>query len=163
MARESADVELLELVERAETLLASIGDAEASRELAPGKWSRKQLLGHLIDSASNNHQRFVRAHFQADLVFAGYPQDDWIRVQRYEERSWSSLIALWRALNEHLAHVMRSTPRELRERVHTRHNLHQIAWREVPERQPVNLAWFHSDYVGHLRHHLRQALPDGDF
>lgn len=163
MTREAADVELLELVERAETLLASIDEDEAARELALGKWSRKQLLGHLIDSASNNHQRFVRAQFQDDLVFLGYEQNDWVSAQRYAERPWSALIDLWRALNEHLAHVMRTTPREVRERIHTRHNLHQIAWRPVPERQPVNLAWFHSDYVGHLRHHLRQALPDGDF
>lgn len=163
MAREAADVELLELVERAETLLASIPEPHAVLEIAPGKWSRKQLLGHLIDSASSNHQRFVRAQFQDDLVFQGYEQDGWVSVQRYAERPWSALIQLWRTLNEHLAHVMRTTPREVRERVHTRHNLHQIAWRAVPERQPVNLAWFHSDYVGHLRHHLRQALPDGDF
>lgn len=163
MGRESAEAELLELIERATPLLASLSDEQAAAALSPGKWSRKQVLGHLIDSASNNHQRFVRAHFQDHLVFAGYEQDDWVGVQNYSERPWSALIELWKALNVHIAHVMRSTPRAVREHVHTNHNLHQIAWRPVPERQPVNLAWFHSDYVGHLRHHLRQALPDGDF
>ncbi|MCC7013049.1 MAG: DinB family protein [Planctomycetes bacterium] len=135
----------------------ALTEEQAAEPLAPGKWSRKELLGHLIDSASNNLQRFVRAHFQSDLVFAGYAQDEWIRVQHYGERPLDELVTLWRALNAHIAHVIEHTPLEITERSRLEHNFHQIAWRRVPSGAPATLGYFHADYVGHLEHHLRQA------
>ena len=72
---------LRERVERAAQLLRSVSEAEAARQPAPGKWSKKEILGHLVDSASNNHQRFVRARFQDELVFPGYEQDDWVAAE----------------------------------------------------------------------------------
>src|SRR5437764_8545226 len=73
---------------------------------AQGKWSPKEIIGHLIDSASNNHQRFVRAQFTDDLIFAGYEQDAWVSVQQYGRESWPLLVQLWKSFNLHLAHVM---------------------------------------------------------
>ena len=160
MAPSNASADLRAAVELACEHFAAISDSDATLRPAPGKWSRKEILGHLIDSASNNHQRFVRALFQDDLVFPGYEQDRWIDVQRYQERPWRELVELWRAFNLHIAHVIDVTPREIAERVHARHNLHQIAWRTVPQTEPTTLAYFHADYVGHLRHHLRQALKN---
>jgi hypothetical protein len=77
---------------------------------APGKWSPKEVIGHLIDSASNNHQRFVRAQFQDNLIFLGYAQDDWVRVQDYQSADWAELIQLWEQYNFHLARVMERVP-----------------------------------------------------
>jgi hypothetical protein len=145
-------------LESALPLLEALPDAVAALPLAPGKWSRKELVGHLIDSASNNHQRFVRAQFQDELVFPGYDQDAWTAVQHYRERPWRELLELFRALNLHIAHVIEHTPRERCARLRERHNLHEIAWRTVPRDEPATLGHFHADYVGHLEHHLRQAL-----
>jgi hypothetical protein len=75
-------------IENAYQKLAVISDAEASLPLAAGKWSAKQVIGHLIDSASNNHGRFVRAQFKDDLVFEGYDQEQWVDAQNYNAASW---------------------------------------------------------------------------
>jgi hypothetical protein len=135
------------------TQLAGIDGARASRPPAPGKWSAKQLVGHLIDSAANNHQRFVRARFQDDLVFPGYDQDAWVAAQGYADARWEDLVQLWRAYNLHLARVIERLPPELATRPAERHNLDAIAFRPPPE-QPT-LAWFAPDYVDHLETHLR--------
>jgi len=145
-------------VEDAARRFARISEAESERRPAPGKWSKKELVGHLVDSAANNHQRFVRARFQDDLVFEGYAQDDWIRVQRYQQEPWGELVALWRAYNLHLAHVIEGIPADVRDKVHRRHSLDRIAWREVPAGEPTTLGYFLRDYVGHMEHHLAQAL-----
>lgn len=64
-----------------------IPEAAAAHALAEGQWSPKQIIGHLIDSAANNHQRFVRAQFTDDLVFPGYEQEAWVEVQHYNDES----------------------------------------------------------------------------
>jgi hypothetical protein len=141
--------------------LLAIDEEASARPPAPGKWCPRELIGHLIDSAANNHQRFVRARFQGDLVFPGYEQDDWVSVQRYREAPWRELVELWRLYNLHLARVLEAIPPELAERAHTRHNLDRIAWKTVPASEPATLAYFAADYVGHLRHHLESLARPG--
>ncbi len=104
--------DLRKTVSRVATLLAGVPEEAAARRPAPGKWSAKEIIGHLVDSASNNHQRFVRAQFQDDLVFPGYAQDEWVAVQRYQEAPWPHLLTLWRDFNLHLARVIEATPAE---------------------------------------------------
>ncbi len=145
-------------IDRAAERLGTFCDSEAGRPTAPGKWSKKEIVGHLIDSAANNHSRFVRAQLQEDLVFPGYDQDAWVRVQRYRDRPWSDLVALWRAYNRHIACVMESADPELVDRVRTSHNLDELAWKAVQRKEPTTLDYFMRDYVAHLEHHLRQAL-----
>ena len=148
--------ELRDAVTRAAAHLLAVPPESAARRPAPGKWSAKEIVGHLIDSAAHNHQRFVRARFQDDLVFPGYAQEEWVRAQRYQEAPWPELVTLWRDYNLHLARVMEGIPSEVRFREHRRHNLHEIAWRTVPADAPATLDYFMRDYVGHLQHHLRQ-------
>jgi len=138
--------------------LLAIDDARASRRPAPGKWSVKEVIGHLVDSASNNHQRFVRALFTQDLVFPGYEQDAWVSSQRYADAPWNEVAGLFFAFNLHLARVIAAMPPEERTRPRARHNLHQIASKPVPETEPATLEYFMADYVDHLEHHLRQAF-----
>jgi hypothetical protein len=145
-------------IDRAAERLGTFCDSEAGHPTAPGKWSKKEIVGHLIDSAANNHGRFVRAQLQEDLVFPGYDQDAWVRVQRYRDRPWSDLVALWRAYNRHIACVMESADPELVDRVRTSHNLDELAWKAVQRTEPTTLDYFMRDYVAHLEHHLRQAL-----
>ena len=147
-------------VEEASARLLSLTEAESRAPLADGKWSAKETLGHLIDSASNNHQRFVRAQLKADLVFQGYAQDDWVRVQAYQEEPWPLLVNLWKFYNLHLAHVCRRAPERERLRARREHNLHEIGWAPVNADEPATLEHLMRDYVGHLKNHLRQIFGE---
>src|ERR1700734_1678326 len=133
------------LVEVAEPWLRQIPESESMRAVLPGGWSRKQVLGHLIDSASNNHQRFVRAMLQPSLDFSGYDQEGNIRVQAVQEADWSLLISLWAAYNRYLAHLIAHIPPS------------QL---DTPCRlgaaEPITLGFLASEYFNHLHHHLRQ-------
>jgi hypothetical protein len=149
---------LLHVVEHVTPRLLAMADAATTRRTAPGKWSPREIVGHLIDSASNNHQRFVRAQFQDDLVFPGYAQDAWVAAQQYQDAPWPELVALWGAFNRQLARVMAAAPAEARTTRRRVHNLHQIAFRPVPPHESATLEYFMADYVDHLEHHVRQIL-----
>ncbi len=136
--------------------LTLVEEDKVSAKPAPGKWSVKEIIGHLIDSASNNHQRFVRAQFTDDLIFDGYGQDGWVEAQNYQEANWHELLILWRGFNLQLAHLMTQVPDEIRTKARTQHNLHKIAFHTVPEDLPTSLDYFMGDYVLHLKHHLKQ-------
>jgi hypothetical protein len=150
--------DLREAVASAAPRLEALTEDEASRSSAPGKWSPKEVIGHLIDSVSHNHQRFVRARFMDHLEFVGYEQDRWVAEQRYGAVPWIELVTLWRLYNLHLARVIGGTPAGVGESPRTRHNLDEIAWKPVPRDRPTTLLYFMDDYVGHLKHHLKQVL-----
>ncbi len=137
---------------------ARLGPVPAARATRPmeGGWTAAQILGHLIDSAANNHQRFVRAQFTDHLDFQGYEQEQWVRAQHYESEPWPSLLDLWLAYNRHLAHVVAHIPPEALTTPRARHSLDRIAWRAVPADQPATLDYLIRDYLGHLRDHLQQ-------
>jgi hypothetical protein len=137
--------ELRTLVEVTEPRLRQISEAESMHSTSSGRWSRKQVLGHLIDSASNNHQRFVRAMLQPSLDFPGYDQDGNVRVQAIHEADWSLLVSLWAAYNRYLAHLIEHLPESKL---------------DTPCRigagETMTLAFLVSDYLTHLCHHLHQ-------
>jgi len=149
--------ELRAVLESGEARLRALTEEASARRPAPGQWSPREVVGHLIDSAANNHARFVRAQLADDLVFPGYEQDAWIAVEHFQDAEWSALQGLWSAYNRHLAHVMEHADREALLRPRARHNLHEIGWAPVAESEPVTLEWFMRDYVGHLAHHLDQV------
>lgn len=153
--------ELLAIVDDGGRALAAVGEEGSTRPRAPGKWSPRQILGHLIDSAVVNKQRFVLAQIEDDLVFPGYRQDAWVAAQRYQEVAWEELVPLWAALNRHIAWVMRSALEAARQPERRRHNLHELAWAPVPPGVPATLDLFMRDYVEHLMHHLCQILGRG--
>lgn len=129
----------------AEAALQKVSDAESTQPVLAGGWSRKQVLGHLIDSASNNHQRFVRAALQGSLDFPGYDQQGSVRVQAVEEAPWLALIALWASYNRYLAHVIGHLPAARLE-----------AACRIGSNEPVTLRFLVEDYLRHLLHHLTQ-------
>ncbi|MDQ6770909.1 MAG: DinB family protein [Gemmatimonadota bacterium] len=151
-------LELRNAIKKATPLLKNIGDAASRQPREAGKWCPREVIGHLIDSASNNHQRFVRARFQDDLVFPGYDQDAWVAAQSYRDAPWDELIELWSAFNFHIARVMESTPDEQLTKSRARHNLDALAWKPVSRDKPATLDYFMSDYVAHLKHHLYQVV-----
>lgn len=136
---------LLFLVNAAEPRLCTISEIESTRPILSGGWSRKQVIGHLIDSASNNHQRFVRAALQTSLDFPGYDQDGNVRVQGIQEVDWLLLVGLWVAYNRYLAHVIAQLPAP---------KLETLC--RIGSNEPVTLAFLARDYLTHLAHHLNQ-------
>ena len=147
-------------IKSASSRLLEIPEDISERPRAEGKWSPKQVIGHLIDSATNNHQRFVRAQFTDELVFPGYAQEDWLRVQNYHQESWRDLVQLWKLYNQHIAHLMSFVPDETRTKLRAKHNLHEIASELIREDEPVTLDFFMRDYVDHMKKHLEQIFGE---
>ena len=138
--------ELVGVVETASQKLRLLQETEVSQKPAPGKWSKKEILGHLIDSATNNHQRFVRAQMTDELTFPGYEQDEWVRRQDYNAKAWNELVELWRLFNRHVAHIIRNLSEE---KIQTPVRIGQSA-------EPMALGLIVEDYLTHMRHHLHQ-------
>ena len=135
---------LVAIVAHVHAQLQGMRDDETETPLNPGGWSRKQVLGHLIDSAANNHQRFVRLTLYPTVELPGYEQARWVEAQAYNARPWSELLWLWTAYNEHLAHLMATVPEA------ALGNTCSIGGAE-----PVTLEFLMRDYVRHLEHHIR--------
>ena len=138
--------------------LSRISESQSEQPRAEGRWSSKQIIGHLIDSATNNHARFVLAQLKDDLVFPGYDQDGWVRTNHYQDESWPQLVELWRAYNLHLHHVMSHADQAKLNTPCTLHTLQEIAFKTVPKSEPVTLEYLMKDYVDHLKHHLAQIF-----
>jgi len=157
---------LRRVVAAARPRLESLPGSRAGIPRSEGKWSPKEIIGHLVDSASNNHQRFVRAQFTDDLLCSGYDQNEWVARQRHASAPWDELVSFWALYNLHLARVIEACPSEARSRARLRHNLHEVAFRVVPPDRPATLEYLMADYVDHLEHHLAQIPgamdPPGD-
>ena len=143
-------------VERAVPRLLALGESSATRPPGGG-WSPREIIGHLVDSASNNHQRFVRARVQDNLIFPGYEQDLWVQAGDYQSAPWNDLVELWRTFNLQIARVMAATPDEVRLRERHEHNFDRIGFEAIPQGQPATLDHLMRDYVTHLEHHLEQV------
>jgi hypothetical protein len=127
--------------------LRAMTEAEAAHKPAPDRWCKKEILGHLIDSAANNHQRFVRAQLEGSLSFPSYEQEGWARRQGYATAEWSLLIDLWAAYNRHLAEVVARLPDNA-----------LAAPCQIGGNTPITLAALVEDYLRHLDHHLAQLV-----
>jgi DinB superfamily len=145
-------------VEGASVRLLSMTEEESEARPTPDKWSAKEILGHLIDSATNNHGRFVTAQFRDDLLFAGYDQEAWVKTQGYRQSSWPALVSFWKSYNLHLLHVATRIPRNKLTQSRTNHNLDMIAFVPIAKDEPASLEYLIRDYVEHMKHHLRQIL-----
>ncbi len=110
----------------------------------PGAWSKKQELGHLIDSAINNHARIIRVQKENTPALPGYEQDAWVECQGYDDRDWRELVLLWWALNEHMLAAARRIPAAALARTCT-----------IAGSQPMTLEFVVEDYVDHMVHHLQ--------
>ena len=124
-----------------------MGVTDWTRSRGPEAWTRLEILGHLIDSAANNHQRFVRAMAFGDLVWPGYDQEAMVRVQQFGRAAPPLLIGLWERFNLYLAFLMTAIPRE-----------RMAARCTIGEGEPVTLEFLVTDYVAHMQHHLRQIF-----
>lgn len=127
----------------------AIGDDELYDKPNEYKWCKLEILGHLVDSAANNWQRFVRIQFEDDL-FLVYDQDNWNKHSYYQQADREDILNLWVTLNRHLLFIMKNIPADKLERT-SRSN----------EPVPVTLRFLIEDYVAHMEHHLKQIFPHG--
>ncbi len=133
------------------TILEVVPDrlGKVSRDSAESKptstnWSPKEELGHLLDSAANNHQRIVRAQFEDNLAMPGYEQNRWVAVHGYQRRDWKELIEVWQALNRQLLAAAEAVPDSAWLRMLT-----------VAGSEPMTLQFVFEDYLAHMLHHLQ--------
>ena len=130
--------------------LLSFSEEELIKKPAPNKWSKKEILGHLIDSAANNHHRFVKAQFEDDpFKFNSYQQDDWVRVQHYNEMGTDSLVGLWEIYNTHILWIIS---------IFDNTKLDSKWIIEGYETSGETMLFLLKDYVDHMDHHLRQIF-----
>ena len=134
-------------VAQAKPLLLKLDNADTTARPSENKWAKKEILGHLLDSASNNHQRFVRAALQGSLIFPGYNQNALVDLQNFAEVDWTFLVDFWAAYNRFLAHVINNLPGEA-----------VAITCNIGDNKPATLEWLAADYVAHLKHHLNQIL-----
>ena len=128
----------------------SFDEDELRKKPTPDKWSKKEILGHLIDSAANNHHRFVKAQFEdAPFNFYSYQQDDWVRVQNYNEMGTESLVGLWETYNTHILWIIS---------IFDNSKLESKWIIEGYETSGETMLFLLKDYVDHMDHHFRQIF-----
>lgn len=138
--------------------LRSQNSTEMSYKPGPGKWSKKEILGHLIDSAYNNHQRILRAEKMENFIFKGYDQNEWVIKNNYQNRSKKEIIDLFLSVNYHLSELIANLTNDVLLKQIKNHNLDQISMRPVDKNQHVTLSILIEDYIFHLNHHLSQIV-----
>lgn len=120
--------------------LKNISEDEYSFKPSPAKWSKKEILGHLIDSAQSNIRRFVVAQYEEEPTII-YQQDKWVAINHYQQWDTAAIIDLWYALNKQVCQILLHTPESMYQRTCLAEDRHSIEW----------LA---ADYLKHLLHHL---------
>lgn len=148
--------ELHQIVEQVVPRLLAVPELRTQISPAEGRWTAKEILGHLIDSAANNHQGFIRAQVTDDLLFVGYAQEQWVQTQYYNQVERQALVQFWRAYNTHWAHVIAHIPEDILLKKRERYTLDKIGWRQVDVNESTTLAYLTGDHIGHLREHLQQ-------
>lgn len=143
----STIIEFERILDETPDILHNYSEDETGKKPSLGKWSKKEILGHLIDSAANNHQRFVRMQMENNLRLPGYEQEQWVALQQYNTLAWNELVRFWEAYNLHLLHVLRNiSPAKLSNTGIIGNN------------DEMTLEFIIEDYVGHLKHHLEQII-----
>lgn len=126
-------------------LLIDIEDDKLSKKKSPEKWSKKEIIGHLIDSATNNHQRFVLAQFEVKPQIV-YDQDNWNRFNYYQQLDKHHIVSFWTIYNQHLLEILKRIPDE---------SLKLECW---VGNKLLTLDYLITDYIDHLEHHLKQVV-----
>jgi hypothetical protein len=124
--------------------LNALTDEESSIKPLPNKWSKKELIGHLVDSAQNNIRRFIVAQYEESPVII-YKQDNWVSINNYQSYSLKDLIQLWYLLNKQICSILDNSSEDFLQRTCRIESLQTIEW----------LA---KDYIKHMQHHLHQIL-----
>lgn len=140
----SISTELKTLLNEYFSQLNSLTEEVVSYKPSPKKWSKKELIGHLIDSAQNNIRRFIVTQYEDNPTII-YNQDNWVEINNYQEWDPEDLIRLWYLLNCQIVSILNNIPSKMRQRKCTTAASHTIEW----------LA---EDYIKHFKYHMHQVL-----
>ena len=135
---------LQELINRLPERLNGLPASRVENKPAPQAWSAKEELGHLLDSAANNYQRIVRTQLEESPAMPSYDGDEWVTLQRYQQRDWATLINLWTALNRQLLAAAEAAT--------------DAAWSRtctIADSAPLTMQFVFDDYIDHMLQHLR--------
>jgi hypothetical protein len=132
------------LLDQVPARLEEVPSGQREAKPAPSQWSPGQELGHLLDSAANNHQRIVRAQLEDKPAMPGYDGNRWVELHRYQQRDWTELIGLWKALNHQLLAAAKAVPDSAWSRTCT-----------IADSEPLTLKFVFEDYLEHMMHHLQ--------
>ena len=138
--------QLEQIILQYQSLLAAVEEATYADKPNPSKWSKKEILGHLVDSAQNNIRRFVVSQYE-DVPKIIYRQDDWVRIADYQHYPTPDLIELWSLLNKHICIILNNTSVQ---------SANKKSLTNDPELRSIE--WLAGDYIKHLLHHLHQVL-----
>ena len=142
--------EILETVDTYSRKIANIPEPEFSVKPLPNKWSKKEVLGHLIDSAQNNLRRFICGQYESSPPKIVYEQDFWVRSNDYQHKPSGDVIASWKLINGQICSVLKSMPAS---------NFTRACDTGREAVQLRSLEWLAEDYVKHMKHHLNQIVP----
>jgi hypothetical protein len=145
------------VIDEANALLAGVSEERTARRPAPDRWSVRELIGHLIDSACNNHRRFILNQDAERLSVDPYDQEAWVACQRYAETPAAELLPLWTAYNRHLARVIEAMSDAVLDGARGPVGERRFPYTELRLGDVATLRHLVEDYVGHIRHHLRQV------
>jgi len=133
------------IVEKVPSILTQISDDMMSEKPSPNKWSKKEIIGHLIDSATNNHHRFIRLQFE-DIPEIRYDQNKWNEFGFYQQIDAKHIVLFWTVYNKQLIEIIKRIPTEnLKKQIKVGEDL-------------LSLEFLINDYVEHLEHHLKQVI-----
>jgi hypothetical protein len=138
---------LTKTIERELPNLRALDEQRASVPRGPGKWSPKEELGHLIDSAANNHIRFARGAMQPEVRDPGYAQEDWVRLHGYSGMQWDRIVNFWFEYNTLLARLVGGIGPD-----------RSTILCFIGGNEPVTLRFVIEDYIFHMQHHIDQLL-----
>lgn len=116
----------------------------------PDKWSKKEIVGHLIDSAQNNLRRFIVGQYESAPPHIVYDQDFWVKANNYQNMTSMDVIVLWMLVNFRISEVLENMPEE---------NYSKQCNTGKGAEQLYTLEWLAQDYIRHMKHHINQIIP----
>jgi hypothetical protein len=143
--------ELLSVVRSYSQKIGSLSNEEFSHKPSATKWSKKEVLGHLIDSAQNNLRRFITGQYESTPPKIVYEQDFWVMSNHYHEMEKNDVIMLWKLMNERIAAVLMNMAKD---------NYTRLTDTGKTNTELRTLEWLAADYVKHMKHHLNQIIPN---
>ncbi|MFY0600149.1 MAG: DinB family protein [Cyclobacteriaceae bacterium] len=152
--------QLISILEKIRPQLEAISESEAKATPAPGKWSKAQILGHLVDSAINNIGRFIRSQKTQDMLFDGYDQEFWVDAQNYQDEDWKDVINLFVSINMRIAKVTAKIPSDIMTMPRENHSISWHLYADKKNEDPFTLEFLVWDYIAHVENHLKQIITD---